>query len=258
MQKKRVCWNITTRCNQNCKYCHRFLNINDLTYEENERILNNLIRDGITDITWTGGEALLYPNLENLLQIAKENGIKNKLITNGLVLARNDKSREILKYLDSLTLSLDTINNDTNEELGRGKNHFEDVRIILDYVKNEGLPISININTVVSKKNINEVQELGKFLNGYKISKWKFFKFMPLRETAEKNKVQFEITDEEFENTKNAFAKFENISQTDFRKEKDMEEKYTLLVANGDIIKTENGKDIKKGNALYQNVANFM
>ena len=81
---------------------------------------------------------------------------------------------------------------------------------------------------------------------------------MPLRETAEKNKVQFEITDEEFENTKNAFAKFENISQTDFRKEKDMEEKYTLLVANGDIIKTENGKDIKKGNALYQNVANFM
>ena len=155
MQKKRVCWNITTRCNQNCKYCHRFLNINDLTYEENERILNNLIRDGITDITWTGGEALLYPNLENLLQIAKENGIKNKLITNGLVLARNDKSREILKYLDSLTLSLDTINSDTNEELGRGKNHFEDVRIILDYVKNEGLPISININTVVSKKNIN-------------------------------------------------------------------------------------------------------
>lgn len=31
-----------------------------------------------------------------------------------------------------------------------------------------------------------------------------------------------------------------------------MEEKYTLLVANGDIIKTENGKDVKKGNALYQ------
>ena len=37
-----------------------------------------------------------------------------------------------------------------------------------------------------------------------------------------------------------------------------MEEKYTLLVANGDIIKTENGKDVKKGNALYQNVINFM
>ena len=37
-----------------------------------------------------------------------------------------------------------------------------------------------------------------------------------------------------------------------------MEDKYVLLVANGDIVKTENGKDIKKGNALYQNLMDFM
>ncbi len=37
-----------------------------------------------------------------------------------------------------------------------------------------------------------------------------------------------------------------------------MENKYVLLVANGDIVKTENGKDVKKGNALYQSVMDFM
>ena len=256
MQKKRVCWNITTKCNQNCKYCHRFLGINDLTYEENKEILNNLIKDGVNNITWTGGEALLYPNLKELLKIARENGIKNKLITNGLVLAQNQGTREILDYLDSLTLSLDTINDDTNEELGRGRNHFEDVKIILDYVKDKNL--KVNINTVVSKKNIKEMEQLGEFLNNYNISKWKFFKFMPLRETAEKNKNEFEITDAEFEQTKNVFRHFGNIRETDFRQEKDMEDKYTLLIANGDIIKTEHGVDVKKGNALYQNPVEFM
>ena len=256
MQKKRVCWNITTKCNQNCKYCHRFLGINDLTYEENKKILNNLIKDGVNNITWTGGEALLYPNLKELLKISQENGIKNKLITNGMVLAQNENMREILDYLDSLTLSLDTINDDTNEELGRGRNHFEEVKTILDYVK--GKSLKVNINTVVSKKNINEMEQLGEFLNNYNISKWKFFKFMPLRETAERNKDEFAITDAEFEKTRNAFRHFGNIGETDFRQEKDMEDKYTLLIANGDIIKTEHGVDVKKGNALYQNPVEFM
>ncbi len=256
MQKKRVCWNITTKCNQNCKYCHRFLGINDLTYEENKKILNNLIKDGVNNITWTGGEALLYPNLKELLKISQENGIKNKLITNGMVLAQNENMREILDYLDSLTLSLDTINDDTNEELGRGRNHFEEVKTILDYVK--GKSLKVNINTVVSKKNINEMEQLGAFLNNYNISKWKFFKFMPLRETAEKNKDEFAITDAEFEQTRNVFRHFGNIRETDFRQEKDMEDKYTLLIANGDIIKTEHGVDVKKGNALYQNPVEFM
>ena len=256
MQKKRVCWNITTKCNQNCKYCHRFLGINDLTYEENKKILNNLIKDGVNNITWTGGEALLYPNLKELLKISQENGIKNKLITNGMVLAQNENMREILDYLDSLTLSLDTINDDTNEELGRGRNHFEEVKTILDYVK--GKSLKVNINTVVSKNNINEMEQLGEFLNNYNISKWKFFKFMPLRETAEKNKDEFAITDAEFEQTRNVFRHFGNIRETDFRQEKDMEDKYTLLIANGDIIKTEHGVDVKKGNALYQNPVEFM
>lgn len=173
-----------------------------------------------------------------------------------MVLAQNENMREILDYLDSLTLSLDTINDDTNEELGRGRNHFEEVKVILDYVK--GRNLKVNINTVVSKKNINEMEQLGEFLNNYNISKWKFFKFMPLRETAEKNKDEFEITDAEFEQTKNVFRNFGNIGETDFRQEKDMEDKYTLLIANGDIIKTEHGVDVKKGNALYQNPVEFM
>lgn len=153
---------------------------------------------------------------------------------------------------------MDTVKREINKELGRGEEHFQDVKCILDYVKNSTIQIDININTVISKKNINEIQELADFLSNYNISKWKFFKFMPLRETAQKNKNEFEITDSEFESTKNVYKHFNNICETDFRSEKDMEEKYTLITANGNIVKTVAGKDVIKGNAIYQNVVNFM
>ena len=82
MQDKEVCWNITTKCNQNCRYCHRFLKIDDLEYKKNKKILMKMIEDRIKEITWTGGEALLYPELMKLLKIAKAKGVKNKLVTN--------------------------------------------------------------------------------------------------------------------------------------------------------------------------------
>lgn len=255
MTRKKVCWNITAKCNQNCKYCHRFLNVNDLDYEKNERILKNLIEEGITDITWTGGEALLYPNVVPLMKLAKENGVKNKLITNGLLLAQSNHKEEICDNLDYLVLSIDSIDDQTNIELGRGINHYKNIKEVLDYVKDKDL--KLNINTVVSKENINQLDDLGNFLNNYKINTWKFFKFMPLRETAEKNREMFEITDDEFDMKKGVFKKFENISNISYKKEKELEESI-LIVANGDIIKTENGKDIKKGNALYQNLMEFI
>ena len=111
----------------------------------------------------------------------------------------------------------------------------------------------------MNRENLNQVYDLGEFLNNYKIGMWKFYKFMPLRESAEKNKNFFEITDQEFqtiENT-NIFKKFDNISTLDYRKEEDIE-KDILIVSNGDIYKTEAGKDIKKGNALYDNVVKFI
>lgn len=256
MQKKEVCWNITTRCNQNCRYCHRFLNIKDLDFEENKKILMNLINDNITDITWTGGEALLYPGLIELIKIAHENGIKNKLITNGVLLVKNEKTREIFEYLDSITLSLDSVNNNINCELGRGENHYSNIKQILDFLNDKN--IDITINTVANKKNINNIDELGKFLKNYNINAWRIFKFMPLRETAVTNKVDFEISEEQFEMSKDLFKKFNNIPNIEFRTNKDMENKYVLLVANGDIIQTENGKDVRRGNALYKNVMEFM
>lgn len=254
--KKKVCWNIVSRCNQNCKYCHRFINIRELDYKDNEKILYNLIRDGITHITWTGGEALLYPELYKLIKISKENGIYNRIITNGKLLEQN---YEILNYLDDLTISLDSIDSKTNEVLGRGDKHFATIHNILNYINSGNYKkLKVNINTVVNKQNLEEIEELGDFLNNYKIGIWKLYQFMPLRESAEKNREIFEITNFEFDSVlRKVYEKYENISCVTFKKQEDLE-KNILILANGDIIKTENGIDFLLGNAINDNVVKYI
>ena len=237
---KEICWNITARCNQKCKYCHRFLDVKDLTYKENLKILNNLSNSEIKNITWTGGEALLVDGIDELLKISSSRGIKNKLITIGILLTK-DRIDKIHDYLDSITLSIDSVDSNINKELGRGKNHFDTIKEILDYIKEKKYDIKIRINTVINRKNLDYYQKLVTFLNDYNIYSWRIFKFMPLRETAVVNKNIFIITNEEYNEVVKHIKHNSNINNIDTRIQVDMEDKYILILANGDIVVTQNG-----------------
>lgn len=257
MIKKEICWNITARCNQACKYCHRFLNINDLTTEEQTIILENLKNSGVTSITWTGGEALLVKNIEKLLEKSYGYGIKNKIITNGKLLT-HDKIDRIYKYVDSITLSIDSVDSDINDNLGRGRNHYDEIKDILDYISYKNYNVKIRINSVICKNNADTFYEMVEFLNNYKIYSWRIFKFMPLRELAKKNKDLFDIGMDKYESIIKYIKSNSKIEQIDTRIEKDMEKKYILILANGDIVITENGEDKVVGNALNDSVKKYL
>ena len=243
--KRSICWNITSKCNENCKFCYRMINKIENDFYKNKEILELLKKKNISKISWTGGEPLLYPDFIELLKLSKSMGINNKLLTNGKLLTK-EKITELEPYLDSITLPYDSNNPRTHAIMGRGKEHGEKVIRILDYIKENELNINIDINTIVTEVNKEEIIDIGNTLEKYKIGRWKLFKFMPLRNTAISNNNMFKIKDKEFdeiiEKVKKTYNKKIKIVKC---KEDEIQSNYLLIDSTGTFIITEKLKDKK-------------
>ena len=108
---------VTDRCNLRCVYCMpekgvEFIPHEEiLTYEEIICLCQSFAKLGISKVKITGGEPLARKNLPYLIKSIKDiEGIKNiTLTTNGVVLA--DQVDKLVKAgIDSINISLDTLN----------------------------------------------------------------------------------------------------------------------------------------------------
>ena len=243
MKRRSICWNITSKCNEECKFCYRILTHKENDFRKNKKILKLLTQLSVDKISWTGGEALLYPNLTELLKISKSNGIINNLLTNGKALSI-EKLLELEPYLDYITLSYDSNSSNTYKVMGRGERHGINVIEVLDYIQKNNINIKIKINTLVSKLNKDEIVDIGNILNKYKIERWRLFKFVPLRNRAISNSQDFEISNEDFNyvisNVREIHGKNIKISERD---EDAIQSEYLLINSVGDFIITDDFKD---------------
>ena len=87
-----VIWEITYACNQKCKYCIARAGTPDpdeLSQEEIDRVLNELLELKVGLINITGGEPLLKKDTAlYIARRASENGIELELLTNGMLVTQ--------------------------------------------------------------------------------------------------------------------------------------------------------------------------
>ena len=138
-------------CNLNCYYCNPCDNnehchaLNILSVKEVLCIVRAATRLGIKHFRLTGGEPLLHPQLDEMvLQIKKIPGVSSvSLTTNAVLLAQHAKQLKEAG-IDSINVSLDTIDASEYERITK-KPLLEEVEHGIDAAIECGIRVKINV-----------------------------------------------------------------------------------------------------------------
>lgn len=98
------------RCNLSCAYCNEFDDHSrPAPIESLLRRLDRLAELGTTIVTISGGEPLLHPDLDRVIERIRRNGAIAGLITNGYLLTADRIQRLNRAGLDHLQISIDNV-----------------------------------------------------------------------------------------------------------------------------------------------------
>ena len=98
------------RCNLACTYCNEYDDFSKpVSVEVMRERLDRLADLGTTIITFSGGEPLLHPELDQLISYVRDHGILAGVITNGYLLTQQRVEQLNDAGLDHMQISIDNV-----------------------------------------------------------------------------------------------------------------------------------------------------
>lgn len=166
-----VCAQMTMKCNSRCVHCDIWRNDykeSELSTERWLYVLGELRRWlGEFSMVFTGGEALLRPDMVSLLKYAAGLGISVELLTNGLIVDDALARQIVAAGLSQVTISYDGGNAETFDrfrgEIGFHARTTEALLALSKHRNSMKKPLKILLKTVVSSNNINELADVAVF-----------------------------------------------------------------------------------------------
>lgn len=117
----------TNHCNLYCLFCDHRIKTTELTDEKWAEIVNEAGKMGIDRLTISGGGEPMARREATLamMEIAKINGMKGDIVTNGTLFTDDDVKKIIEIGWDSIVISIHGVNSDTDDYLRGRKGAFE-------------------------------------------------------------------------------------------------------------------------------------
>lgn len=164
----------TNRCNQNCYYCHyknpyllldQYKPTDEIKREKLLEIIQDFKDIGVKAVTFSGGgEPLLYPHIEEVMEAVIKAGIDLSVITNGSLLL--GRKAELLEQAKWVRISLESGCAETYSKIRGVNNHAFELlcQNIKYFAQHKQAECELGINFVVGPDNYKEVYQAGRLM----------------------------------------------------------------------------------------------
>jgi len=165
-QLRMIAWEITGVCNLKCAHCRASAvnerDPNELSTEECFSLIDNIASFSNPVIILTGGEPLMREDVFDIAKYGMEKGLRMVIATNGTLIT-DDIARKMAEVgIPRVSVSLDSAIPEVHDKFRGVKGAFEASLKGLEAVKRAG--IDFQINTTITKRNINEIEDILNFV----------------------------------------------------------------------------------------------
>lgn len=154
--------NITNKCKFKCLDCFVNKGSSDMSYDLFTKIFNEFEYIPV-EVYLTGGDPFLNEYIFDFIDYLFEKGIKVKIHSTGILSDENlNKLVDKLHKIEKIQISIDSIQNFNNI---RFNNIEEPLFKISEFIKNINDKDKLIVNTVVSKRNYNDIFDIIDYMN---------------------------------------------------------------------------------------------
>jgi len=165
---------VLENCFLRCKMCYMWKSekeSEELPVSVWEDFISSLkvIVDEKAKIHFVGGEPLMKDSITDLVRFSSECGFKSSMTTNAFLIDRKKAKQIAESGLDTLVISLDSLNHETHDYLRGAKGAYQKAMEAVAYFDElSSTSPKIHINTTIMAININDLIDLVKWVDAHK------------------------------------------------------------------------------------------
>ncbi|MGI6112741.1 MAG: radical SAM protein [Mahellales bacterium] len=177
-----VVWNFTNACNLKCKHCYQDAHHvlpDELTLDERLKVIDELDRNDVTSLAFSGGEPLMHKDFWTVAEYAHNKGLHLSVATNGTLITKDVAARLKEVGVNYVEISVDSAKPEIHDNFRGGQGYWNrTIEGIKNCVEVDGL--EVGMATTVTRNNFPEMEELIELAKDLKVNLFYAFNFIPV------------------------------------------------------------------------------